>query len=119
VLKVTHSEGNKFVQHRTYFGFHFDDIRHPIPHPDHTDLCQNPTVSLEMTILNVANGAPCSLEELPEVERVTLLAAKLRDTLRSSTVLTPDSAGYAKSIQRWSDAVEMHAVSHSDPVKLG
>ena len=64
-----------------------------------------------MAVLDPQNGSPFSLGELPEIERVNLLAAKLRDTLKTASVLTPESAGYAKSIQRWSDAVEMQAVS--------
>jgi hypothetical protein len=67
-----------------------------------------------MTVANVPNGTSGSLVGLSEVERVNLLAAKLRNTLRTSMVLTPDSEGYAKSIQRWSDAVEMQAVSYID-----
>jgi len=31
--------------------------------------------------------------------------------LKSSTLLTPGSEGYAKSIKRWSEAAEKNAVS--------
>jgi len=41
---------------------------------------------------------------------VVALAEKLRTTLKSSTVLTPDSEGYAKAIIRWSDEMEKKAV---------
>ncbi|KAL9128601.1 MAG: hypothetical protein Q9217_002766 [Psora testacea] len=37
------------------------------------------------------------------------LIQELKDKLRGSTVLTPDSEGYAESIKRWSDAVEKRA----------
>jgi hypothetical protein len=70
-----------------------------------------------MTVADVPNGTSESLVGLSETERVNLLAAKLRNTLRTSMVLTPDSEGYAKSIQRWSDAVEMQAVSYIDSTK--
>ncbi|KAJ4291934.1 hypothetical protein N0V90_009832 [Kalmusia sp. IMI 367209] len=40
---------------------------------------------------------------------VTALAAKLRSTLKNSTVLTPDSEGYANAIIRWSDEMEKKA----------
>lgn len=68
-----------------------------------------------MAVLAVSHETSRPLKDLPEVERVKLLAAKLRDSLKESTVLTPDSEGYAKSIQRWSDAVEMQAVSYTRP----
>ncbi|KAF2132454.1 FAD-binding domain-containing protein [Dothidotthia symphoricarpi CBS 119687] len=62
-----------------------------------------------MTVINGFHNSSVSLKDLPEDDRVGLLAVKLRNTLENSTVLTPDSEGYAKSIQRWSDAVEMRA----------
>ncbi|KAF2443250.1 FAD-binding domain-containing protein [Karstenula rhodostoma CBS 690.94] len=40
---------------------------------------------------------------------VTALAARLRSTLKNSTVLTPDSEGYAQAIIRWSDEMEKRA----------
>jgi hypothetical protein len=42
---------------------------------------------------------------------VTALAARLRSTLKNSTIFTPDSEGYAKAIIRWSDEMEKRAVS--------
>jgi hypothetical protein len=66
-----------------------------------------------MAVFNISQKSRKSLNELPQAERVQLLAAKLSETLGSSTVLTPDSDGYAASIQRWSDAVEMRAVSRN------
>lgn len=44
---------------------------------------------------------------------VTALAAKLRSTLKNSTVLTPDSEGYVAAIIRWSDEMEKRAVSRT------
>lgn len=71
-----------------------------------------------MTAHEVSHNSSIPIKELLEAERVKLLAAKLRDTLKNSAVLTPDSEGYAKSIKRWSDAAEMPAVSYADSVKL-
>ena len=45
-----------------------------------------------------------------EKDAVELLVQELRTSLKSSTVITPDSEGYAVSIRRWSDAVEKKAV---------
>lgn len=55
-------------------------------------------------------------EELPtdgvqsNKEAIELLVHELRESLKSSAVLTPDSEEYAESIKRWSDAVERKAV---------
>lgn len=38
------------------------------------------------------------------------LVQELRSCLHNSQVLIPESEGYAESIKRWSDAVEMRAV---------
>lgn len=35
----------------------------------------------------------------------------LRESLKASTVLTPDSEGYEVSLKRWSEAAEKRAVS--------
>lgn len=43
---------------------------------------------------------------------IITLAEELRASLQQSTVLTPDSEGYAEGIKRWSDAVEKRAVGH-------
>lgn len=37
--------------------------------------------------------------------------SELRSTIKSSTVLSPDSEGYAQSLKRWSESVEKEAVS--------
>ncbi|KAL8724791.1 MAG: hypothetical protein Q9166_007748 [cf. Caloplaca sp. 2 TL-2023] len=42
-------------------------------------------------------------------EMIALLVQELRSSLQHSQVLTPESEGYAESIKRWSDAVEMRA----------
>ncbi|KAF2742533.1 Glucooligosaccharide oxidase [Sporormia fimetaria CBS 119925] len=63
-----------------------------------------------MTAFEKVPNRPSSIkEQLSEAERVKLLAEKLRSVLKNSIVLTPDSKGYAESIIRWSDAVEMRA----------
>lgn len=54
-----------------------------------------------MTALEM-NGGPASIDQA--------LVDKLRQSLKSSTVLTPDSEGYTEAIRRWSDAMEMKAV---------
>ena len=43
-------------------------------------------------------------------ERTEHLVQELRSYLKDSKVLLPESEGYAESIKRWSDAVEMRAV---------
>lgn len=43
-------------------------------------------------------------------ETVARLVQELRSSLQDSQVLTSESEGYAQSIKRWSDAVEMKAV---------
>lgn len=47
----------------------------------------------------------------PTVDAVASLVQELRDTLKTSTILTPWSEGYEESIKRWSDGVEKKAVS--------
>lgn len=49
------------------------------------------------------NGGPAPID--------SALVAKLRHSLKNSTVLTPESEGYREAIRRWSDAMEMKAVS--------
>ena len=49
------------------------------------------------------NGGPASIDTAP--------VDKLKSDLKSSAVLTPESEGYVEAIRRWSDAVEMKAVS--------
>ena len=60
-----------------------------------------------MTALEM-NGGPASID--------TALVDKLKCSLKNSAVLTPDSEGYAEAIRRWSDAVEMKAVSLTGPI---
>lgn len=55
-----------------------------------------------MTALEM-NGGPVSID--------SALVDKLRHSLKNSTVLTPESEGYTEAIRRWSDAMEMKAVS--------
>lgn len=43
--------------------------------------------------------------------RKARLVKELKASLKQSSVLTPDSEGYAESIRRWSDAMERKAVS--------
>lgn len=43
-------------------------------------------------------------------ETTERLVKELRASLHDSQVLTTESEGYAESIKRWSDAVEMRAV---------
>ena len=44
------------------------------------------------------------------IELIEQFVKELRSSLYNSKVLLPESEGYANSIKRWSDAVEMKAV---------
>lgn len=65
-------------------------------------LTQNTCHTAAMTTLEM-NGGPASID--------SALIEKLRHSLKNSTVLTPESEGYREAIRRWSDAMEMKAVS--------
>jgi len=61
-----------------------------------------------MIVVEESNGITAGVQS--KKDAVELLVQELNTSLKSPTVITPDSEGYAESIRRWSDAVEKRAV---------